>query len=214
MTAEAPQPRSRLPIGGTSLQGRLADAAIELFYSRGAVGTTVRDITAACGLTPGALYNHFASKDELLYVLVRDIHLLVDEQMAAVLAEAGDDPVGQLEAGVRVLVAQAADLRQQSRVANREFQTLTPGRRQEITAIRRRLRDRLTDVLMTGAQNGQFTMVGIQDRATASLTANVIGTICANITEWTRENYLFSRADLQDRYVQMSLRLVGVERAG
>jgi TetR/AcrR family transcriptional regulator, cholesterol catabolism regulator len=214
MTAEAPQPPSRLPIGGTSLQGRLADAAIELFYSRGAVGTTVRDITAACGLTPGALYNHFASKEELLYVLIRDIHLQVEEQMAAALAEAGDDPVGQLEAGVRVLVAQAADLRKQSRVANREFQTLTPGRRQEITAIRRRLRDRLTDVLMTGAENGQFTLVGIQDRPTAALTANVIGTICANITEWTRENYLFSRADLQDRYVQMSLRLVGVEQAG
>ena len=74
MTAEIPpQPSPRLPIGGTSLQSRIAEAAIELFYSQGATATSVRDITSACGLTPGALYNHFSSKEQLLYVLIRDM---------------------------------------------------------------------------------------------------------------------------------------------
>jgi TetR/AcrR family transcriptional regulator, cholesterol catabolism regulator len=212
MTAESPpQPGERLPIGGTSMQARIAEAAISLFYVRGAAGTTVRDITSACGLSPGALYNHFASKDQLLYVLIRDVHLRVDEELAAALALAGDRPACQLAAAVRLLVAQAAGQRKESRVANREYTALTTAGRQEVTTIRRRLRDRLTDILEAGAETGTFTLVGSQDRVAAALTANVIATTCANISEWTSENHPMTRADLQDRYVQMALRLVGFE---
>ena len=31
----------------------------------------MRELALACGLTPGALYNHFASKDQLLYSILR-----------------------------------------------------------------------------------------------------------------------------------------------
>jgi AcrR family transcriptional regulator len=210
MTADTSrQSGARLPIGGTSLQARIATASIELFYARGAATTTVRDITAACGLSPGALYNHFASKDQLLFVLIRDVHLRVDEELAVALAESGDRPDCQLSAAVRLLVAQAAGRRKESRVANREFTALTAARRQEITAIRRRLRDRLTDVLEAGVARGMFSIVGPQDRGAAALTANVIATMCANISEWTRENHPMTMADLQERYVGMTLRLVG-----
>jgi TetR/AcrR family transcriptional regulator, cholesterol catabolism regulator len=209
MTAETPpQPGARLPIGGTSIQARIAEAAIELFYARGAVATTVRDITSACGLTPGALYNHFASKDQLLYVLVRDVHLRADDELAAALARAGHRPACQLAAAVRLLVAQAAGQRKESKVANREYTTLATGRG-EVTTIRRRLRDRLTDVVEAGVKNGTFTLVGSQDRAAAALTANVIATMCANISEWTSEHHPMTMAHLQDRYVLMALRLVG-----
>jgi TetR/AcrR family transcriptional regulator, cholesterol catabolism regulator len=212
MTADTPpQPGARLPIGGTSVQAKIAAAAIGLFYVRGAAATTVRDITSACGLTPGALYNHFASKDQLLYVLVRDVHLRVEGELITALEQAGDRPACQLAAGVRLLVAQAAGQRKESRVANREFTALTSIGRQEVTAIRRRLRDRLTDVLEAGVENGSFTLTGPQDRAAAALTANVIATMCANISEWTRNNHPMTMADLQERYVQMALRLVGYE---
>ena len=56
MTADsAALPGGPLPIGGSPLQCKLAEAAIDLFYARGALATTVREITGACGLTPGAL---------------------------------------------------------------------------------------------------------------------------------------------------------------
>src|SRR5271165_7262508 len=157
MTAQTdPEPDDRLPIGGSALQCKIAEAAIDLFYAQGAPATTVREITAACGLTPGALYNHFASKDQLLYVLVRDIHLQVDAQMAATLASAGPDPAGQLAATVRFLVSHTAGRKKRSRVANREFTALAGSYRQEITALRREIRDRLTGILLAGAQAGTF----------------------------------------------------------
>jgi TetR/AcrR family transcriptional regulator, cholesterol catabolism regulator len=216
--AVTPPDRSRLPLGGTDMQARIAAAAIELFFTRGSAATTVRDITAACGLTPGALYNHFASKDQLLYVLVRDVHLQTDEQFAAVVAGAGDNPGSQLAAGVRYLVGQSASRRQQSRVANREFSTLSADRRHEIVAIRRRMRGRLTAVVEAGLRSGMFAPIGAgglpsgaehRERADAALLANAIAVMCVNISDWTSRSHEISVAELQDSYVRIALRLVG-----
>jgi AcrR family transcriptional regulator len=209
MIAETPPPGPRLPIGGTTLQRRIAEAAIDLFYSRGAAATTVRDITAACGLTPGALYNHFSSKEELLYVLIRDIHRLADEGLAAALAAAGPQPPERLAAAVRFMVAQAGGLRKQSLVANRDYTTLPADMQDEITVIRRRMRGRFAGILLEGSATGDFVLPGGQDRLTAALTANAIGMLCADISLWTRTNYPVPLDDLQERYVLMSLRLAG-----
>lgn len=203
-----------LPIGGSVLQRRLAEAAIELFYARGATATSVRDITSACGLTPGALYNHFASKEDLVYVLVRDIHIQVDGAMAVALADAGPDPVDQMSSIVRFLVGHTAGYKKQSRFANREFTVLTGARMQEIRAIRRRLRDRLAGVLLDGAQHGAFSLTGGNDQPSAALCSGTILNMCVHISEWTLEHYPQGIADLQDRYNTMALRLAGAKGGG
>ncbi|HUB39751.1 MAG TPA: TetR/AcrR family transcriptional regulator [Streptosporangiaceae bacterium] len=207
-----PPPDDRLPIGGTPVQCRLAAAAIDLFYAQGALGTTVRQITGACGLTPGALYNHFTSKEHLLYLLIRDIHLGVDREMASTIATAGPGPAEQLGATVRVLVAHTADYKKRSRVANREFTLLTGPRREEVRAIRRSIRDRLTGVLMEGAEQGTFNLAGGNDRAAATLASATISNMCVHISEWMIENYPIGTPDLQDRYVFMALRIAGADK--
>jgi AcrR family transcriptional regulator len=198
-----------LPIGGTTIQCRLGEAAIELFYAHGALATTVRDITGACGLTQGALYNHFASKDHLLYVLIRDIHLLANEQMAKALAAAGTEPADQLAALVRFLVAHTAGFKKRSRMANREFTVLTGERRQEVRAIRRQIRDRLSGILLAGAEQGAFDLAGGNDLPCATLASATISSLCVHISEWTLDNYPLDVAELQDRYVTMALRIAG-----
>jgi TetR/AcrR family transcriptional regulator, cholesterol catabolism regulator len=204
-------PADPLPIGGTALQCRLGEAAIELFYAHGALATTVRDITGACGLTQGALYNHFASKDHLLYVLVRDIHLLVNEQMDAALAVAGTEPDGQLAAMVRFLVAHTAGHKKRSRMANREFTVLTGERREEVRGLRRQIRDRFTRILLAGGQQGVFDLAGGNDAASATLASATISSMCVHISEWTLEHTPTDIADLQDRYVTMALRIAGAK---
>jgi len=200
---------SRLPIDGSDVQCKLGEAAIELFYARGAMATSVREITGACGLTPGALYNHFTSKEQLLYVLVRDIHLQVDHAMAATLAEAGPDPVHQLASIVRFGVSHTAGYKKRSRVANREFTVLSQARRQEIRTIRRRMRDRLAGVLQDGADQGAFRLTGGNDQPSAALCSGIIVNMCVHISEWTLEHYPPGIGELQDRYVEMALRLAG-----
>ncbi|RSM75106.1 TetR/AcrR family transcriptional regulator [Kibdelosporangium aridum] len=53
----------------------ILDAAAKVFDLRGFVGASLSDILAEAGVTKGALYFHFASKEELA-------HALIDEQFA------------------------------------------------------------------------------------------------------------------------------------
>jgi AcrR family transcriptional regulator len=46
---------------------RVLRAAVELFVERGIDGTTIRDIAERAGVSEGALYRHFKSKDALAW---------------------------------------------------------------------------------------------------------------------------------------------------
>lgn len=48
-------------------QSRIEAVAIQLFASKGVRETTIKDIAAAAGLSEGALYRHFTSKDDLVW---------------------------------------------------------------------------------------------------------------------------------------------------
>ena len=48
---------------------RIERAAIQLFVEKGITATTIRDIASAVGLSEGALYRHFASKEQLVWQL-------------------------------------------------------------------------------------------------------------------------------------------------
>jgi AcrR family transcriptional regulator len=200
---------SGLPVEGSPLQRRLAAAAVELFYRQGARATSVRQITEACGLTPGALYNHFESKDQLLYVVVRDIHLRLESVLAEARAAVAGDPVAELSAIVGVYVARHSDHRETARVANREFALLTGERYDEVVAIRRRLRDEVVDVLLAGQRKQVFDLAGGDDRTAAVLTALPILDMCVHISEWFHQHRSLSHADLEARYVGLALRMAG-----
>ena len=56
-------PRHRFP----DTRHRIEQAATQLFVARGITETSVRDITRAVGISEGALYRHFESKDDLVW---------------------------------------------------------------------------------------------------------------------------------------------------
>ena len=52
--------------GEKGTKEKIFDAAIDLFAERGYDGVSIRDIAGAVGLTEGAVYRHYTSKDEIL----------------------------------------------------------------------------------------------------------------------------------------------------
>lgn len=55
--------------GGRETKERISRAALTLFVQKGFAETSIRDITSAVGITEGALYRHFPSKDQLAWDL-------------------------------------------------------------------------------------------------------------------------------------------------
>ena len=51
----------------TNTRERIEEESIKLFAVRGIAETSVRDITRAVGISEGALYRHFESKDDLVW---------------------------------------------------------------------------------------------------------------------------------------------------
>lgn len=48
---------------------RVMRAAVRLFVAKGIDGTTIKDIAAAGGVSEGALYRHYKSKEDLAYAI-------------------------------------------------------------------------------------------------------------------------------------------------
>ncbi|TMJ43828.1 MAG: helix-turn-helix transcriptional regulator, partial [Alphaproteobacteria bacterium] len=49
----------------------IVSAAAKVFRTKGYHAATVRDIAEEVGILKGSLYHHFASKEELLYLVVK-----------------------------------------------------------------------------------------------------------------------------------------------
>lgn len=65
----------------TATRQKIIDASAALFHRKGFTETSIKDITRAAGLTSGALYYHFDSKDQLAGAIVEQTWPQVDKRI-------------------------------------------------------------------------------------------------------------------------------------
>jgi TetR/AcrR family transcriptional repressor of nem operon len=58
---------------GEQTRQQIIDEAARLFAAKGFHGTSMSDLTTATGLTKGAFYHHFETKDVLFFAVVRSV---------------------------------------------------------------------------------------------------------------------------------------------
>jgi AcrR family transcriptional regulator len=187
-------------------------AAFTQFAERGYPVVTVRDIMKACGLTQGALYNHFKSKDELLHDIITSTQAELERICLQAVGEAGDDPRAQLAAFVRVYVIRHCRLRIEALVANREIGWLDADRVSDIRRSRRAIRDILVAVLTGGIDKGVFDPPEIDGRRDLKAMAMALLDQCTHVSMWYIPGRRLNEEQMATLYAEMALRSVGAAK--
>ena len=73
-------------------KAEIIEKATDLFYSKGYVGASIRDIVDVVGITNSTVYLYFRNKDEILFNIIIDIGSVLLKELQNVI-ETHDDPV-------------------------------------------------------------------------------------------------------------------------
>lgn len=187
---------------------RIEDVALDLFYERGFKATTVREIAIACGLTPGALYNHFASKEKLLASVMIRLHGELLRALNEGLGKVGHDPRDELRALAYRHALFHTKFQKGARVASQEISSLLEPDRTEVIEERERGRRLVVDVLERGRRTGTFDIPDVM------VVANEILTMGIAIANWYRSKGRLSPEELAEIHATLVLRMVTPESKG
>ncbi|WP_182348466.1 TetR family transcriptional regulator [Tomitella gaofuii] len=199
---DGPAPDSPAPDRSAATRDRLAEAATAAFAEKGFAGTTTRDIAAAAGMSPAALYVHHRSKEELLYVISRAGHREALHTVRSA-AASSDDPATALRALVHDYALQHARGSTRARIVNYELGSLTPEHFTEIRALRRDIEHEVRALVARGIAAGVFDT---PDRDFAALALLSLG---IDIARWYRPHGRWSPETVARGYADMALRIVG-----
>jgi AcrR family transcriptional regulator len=156
----------------TDARERLLAAAAKVFAERGYRAASVDDVAAAAGFSKGAVYWHFASKEDLLHTLVEERVRDRTEAMLTRLAEAPPEVDTGHEVGGRYMEMLSED-RDVGLLAN-EYWSLAardPELRKRYAQRQRARRDALAQALQVRQEHRGTPDVGLptEEAATAFL---------------------------------------------
>ncbi|WP_030455985.1 TetR/AcrR family transcriptional regulator [Herbidospora cretacea] len=144
---------------GTSVEEpvrqRLLSAATRLFAEKGFESTSVQEIVAAAGVTKGAMYHYFDSKDDLLHEIYgRVLRMQMDRLQR--FADGEGTVAERLHAAAADVINTTVDNLDDSKIFFRSNHQLAPDTRKIVRAERRRYHERFRDLVIEGQQQGVF----------------------------------------------------------
>jgi AcrR family transcriptional regulator len=152
-------------IAQASTRERIVAAAVSLFAERGFDATSVNEVVLRAGVAKGALYQHFASKDDLLYEVYRE---LVDRQLAGLREILNRDlaPADTLRELIADLVVTTAARVGEAKVFLRESHRLGDANQARVRAARRSIHDAVTDLVRAAQTGGECAAVASPEMVT------------------------------------------------
>jgi AcrR family transcriptional regulator len=139
----------------SSVQESVKSAAVTLFASRGYANTSVQQIVDAAGVTKGAMYHYFASKDDLLFAIYEQMLTLQSEHLAAIMA--GSLATHEkLRAACVDVIETSIDFLPEGTVFFRSVHMLPEVRQHEVTRRRRSYHNEFASLIAAGQREGLY----------------------------------------------------------
>ena len=182
---------------------RIVDAATRLFGERGYHAVGMRELADAVGIRPASLYNHYRSKQELLFAIAHGTMTALDEGARAAIA-AHEQPRERLRAWIVWHVLYHAEHRERAKVADEQLRALDEERRAAVVAARDAYEALVKGLLDAGRDAHGWTVPH------RSVLTNAITTMCTGVDGWFREDGPLTAAEAAALYADFVL--AGLER--
>ena len=137
------------------MRERLLATAVTLFAARGYEAATVQDVVEAAGVTKGAFYYYFRSKDELLHEIYRGLLDLQVERLSGYVSGDGAADARLHDAAVDVVLT-SADHMAAFTVFVRSMHLLDAENADAVRRERRLYHDRFRRLIEQGQGSGVF----------------------------------------------------------
>jgi AcrR family transcriptional regulator len=142
-------------VDGQTVPQRLLNVARTLFAEKGFEGTSVQDVVVAAGVTKGAMYHYFSSKDDLLYEIYGRVLRMQMERLEKFVSQEG--PVEErLHAAAADVVATTIENLDSTTIFFRSLHQLSEEKQKEIRRERRRYHETFRAMVVEGQQSGVF----------------------------------------------------------
>jgi TetR/AcrR family transcriptional regulator, transcriptional repressor for nem operon len=151
-----PKPGKKRPREPERTRERLLQAAAREIYRSGYQSASLDKILASSGVTKGALYYHFKSKEALGHAVVEEIIALDNHTKWLKHLENAEDPIDTLISCVQNISVTPEDVRGGCCLNNlaQEMSPLNAGFRKRLERIFRAWRDAITSILQEGQNQG------------------------------------------------------------
>ncbi|MFC4565657.1 TetR/AcrR family transcriptional regulator [Nocardiopsis mangrovi] len=135
--------------------GRLLAAATRLFAEQGFERTSVQELVDAAGVTKGAMYHYFSSKDDLLYAIYQRLLSLQMHRLTEFAAAPG--PIAdRVRAAAADLVHTTVDNLDDAVIFFRSMHMLSADRRSAVRKERRQYHELFRGMIEQGRREGVF----------------------------------------------------------
>jgi len=183
-----------------SVPERLIAAASRLFAEKGYESTSVQEVVMAAGVTKGAMYHYFGSKDDLLYEIYHRVLVMQTERLETFAR--GEGPIEERlrAAAIDVVVTSTQNLDDLT-VFFRSMHMLEPAKQRAIRTERRRYHERFRAMVEEGQRAGVF-----RDDVSADLAVHYFFGALHHLPTWFRASGRMAGRDVGAAFVDLLFR--------
>jgi AcrR family transcriptional regulator len=181
---------------------RLIEAATEAFASRGFHGTTTRDIAERAGVTPGAVYVHHKSKEDLLYAISARGHDNVLRLVRDCVADGSQPTTEKMRHLVREFARWQASHHTSARIVNYELRFLGPEHFASAQENRRQIQAIFRNLVAQGCEEGTFSSDDVD------FTVVAIFSLCIDIGRWYSQKSHWSVDEGADNICSLVMKML------
>jgi AcrR family transcriptional regulator len=163
------------------MKSTIKSVSIDLFFKKGYFATSISEIAKGSGIQKASIYYHYASKEDLLYHILRstmnDLTACLKECLASV---TGVEP--RMRTAVRSHVRFHLERQKENFIANSELRGISADHYRAIVKKRDEYEAIFQSLIRQGIEEGVFAMVDVKILSYAILT------LCTAGASWYNPN--------------------------